>query len=98
MMENTPVKININIDNALDISFEASLKYMAEALKSKTMKCGFEITGIDADKKEKLKAHIFRHNYPYIVPFHVKYLDKIWDLFFKSGYMIPEKADYVKKN
>ncbi|MGA2553769.1 MAG: hypothetical protein ABSF20_03190 [Smithella sp.] len=97
-MENGPVKININIDNTLDISFEASLKYMAEALKSKTMKCGFEITGIDADKKEKLKAHIFRHNYPYIVPFHVKYLDKIWDLFFKSGYMIPEKADYVKKN
>lgn len=97
-MENTPVKININIDNTLDISFEASLKYMAEALKSKTMKCGFEITGIEADKKEKLKAHIFRHNYPYIVPFHVKYLDKIWDLFFKSGYMIPEKADYVKKN
>jgi hypothetical protein len=98
VMENGPVKININIDNTLDISFEASLKYMAEALKSKTMKCGFEITGIDADKKEKLKDHIFRHNYPYIVPFHVKYLDKIWDLFFKSGYMIPEKADYVKKN
>ncbi|MFZ1037162.1 MAG: hypothetical protein WAN57_08140 [Smithella sp.] len=98
VMENTPVKININIDNALDISFEASLKYMAEALKGKTMKCGFEITGIEADKKEELKAHIFNHNYPYIVPFHVKYLDKIWDLFFKSGYMIPEKADYVKKN
>ncbi|MGD0169677.1 MAG: PilZ domain-containing protein [Smithella sp.] len=98
VMENAPVKININIDNTLDISFEASLKYMAEALNSKTMKCGFEITGIDADKKEKLKDHIFRHNYPYIVPFHVKYLDKIWDLFFKSGYMIPEKADYVKKN
>ncbi|MGA9111620.1 MAG: hypothetical protein ACLPSL_00710 [Smithella sp.] len=98
VMENVPVIININIDNTLDISFEASLKYMAEALKSKTMKCGFEITGIDADKKEKLKDHIFRHNYPYIVPFHVKYIDKIWDLFFKSGYMIPEKADYVKKN
>jgi len=98
VMENAPVKININIDNTLDISFEASLKYMDEAQNSKTMKCGFEITGIDADKKEKLKDHIFRHNYPYIVPFHVKYIDKIWDLFFKSGYMIPEKADYVKKN
>lgn len=96
VIKNDPIKIHINIDDTLDISFEASLKYMDEVQQGKTMRCGFEITSIDSDKKEKLRSYIFRHNYPYIVPFHVKYLDKIWDLFFKSGYMIPEKADYVK--
>ena len=35
VMEKTPVKIYINIDNDLDISFEASLKYMDEKLSPK---------------------------------------------------------------
>lgn len=98
-IEKDPVKMRINIDDALDISFEASLKHVDEKLSNgtNTLKCSFEITGIEPEKKNELKTYIFRHNYPYIVPFHVKYIDKIWDLFFKSGYMIPEKADYVNK-
>ena len=98
-LEQTPIKIHINTGDDLDMSFEACLKYMNErsSSKNKTLRCGFEITGINEDKKDELRAYIFRHNYPDIVPFHVKYLDRIWDLFFKSGYMIPEKTEYVKK-
>jgi PilZ domain len=96
---NSPVKICVKIDDGQDISFEASLKYLDEKLSAAghIYKCGFEISRIDPAMKANMEAYIFRHNYPHIVPFNEKYIDKIWDLFFKSGYMIPEKREYVSK-
>jgi c-di-GMP-binding flagellar brake protein YcgR len=96
---NSPVNICVKIDDGQDISFEASLKYLDEKLSAagNIYKCGFEISRIDPAMKENMGAYIFKHNYPHIVLFNEKYIDKIWDLFFKSGYMIPEKREYVSK-
>ena len=95
----SPVKICVKIDDGQDISFEVGLKYLDEKLSAagNIYKCGFEISRIDPDMKANMGAYIFKHNYPHIVPFNEKYIDKIWELFFKSGYMIPEKREYVSK-
>ncbi len=94
-----PVKIGLNIQDELDISFAACLKYIDEKLTDtgNIYNCGFEITSIDPENREKLGSFIFKRNYPHIVSFNEKYIDKIWDLFFKSGYMIAEKREYVSK-
>jgi hypothetical protein len=96
---NSPVKIYVKIDDGQDVSFEGSLKYLDEKLSAagNIYKCGFEISRIDPAMKSNMGAYIFKHNYPHIVLFNEKYIDKIWELFFKSGYMIPEKREYVSK-
>jgi len=95
----SPVKICMKIDAGQDISFEGNMKYLDEKLSvaGNIYKCGFEISRIDPVMKSNMGAYIFKRNYPHIVQFNEKYIDKIWEMFFKSGYMIPEKREYVSK-
>lgn len=59
--------------------------------------CGVEFFDLPVHVEKRISEYIFQKSNPHIVQVAVEKIENLWQLFLRSGFLYPGKADYLKR-